>query len=77
METKFSLLYFSHFDLQGLNLPLNFTPNSAGTKYDDESEKWVTTTARRGEGQKVFKTMLNATDTIGDDTYAWVLISKK
>ena len=74
MATTFSSVPFSRFELPGLNLPLNFTPNPPGTNFNYEAEKMVSTLGQ-GEGQKLFKTALNAPDKNGDGGYvAWVPI---
>ena len=68
MATTFSSAPFSRFELPGLNLPLNFTPNGPATDFNYEAKKMVSRPGQ-GEGQKLFKTALNAPDVNGDGGY--------
>ncbi|KAG4439283.1 hypothetical protein IFR05_005216 [Cadophora sp. M221] len=54
----------SRFDLPGLNLPLNWTPNAKFTRYEHDNNHVMQTVekAAQGDGEDLFPVALNETD---------------
>jgi hypothetical protein len=62
-------LAFSRFQLPGLNLPVNWTPHEAFTKYSyvpnsGNNEMVETKHSGQGEGKNLFRTALNDADCV-------------